>query len=32
MEKKILVVDDEASIRELFQDILGSSGYTIFHG
>ena len=30
MEKKILVVDDEASIRELFEDILGASGYKIF--
>ena len=29
MRKKILVVDDEASIRELFEDILGSSGYEI---
>ena len=30
MEKKILVVDDEASIRELFEDILGASGYKIY--
>jgi DNA-binding response OmpR family regulator len=30
MEKKILVVDDEASIRDLFEDILGASGYKIF--
>jgi CheY-like chemotaxis protein len=29
MEKKILVVDDEASIRELFEDILASSGHKI---
>jgi CheY-like chemotaxis protein len=29
MGKKILVVDDESSIRELFEDILGSSGYEI---
>ncbi len=29
MEHKILIVDDEASIRELFRDFLSDAGYTV---
>lgn len=29
MEKKILVVDDEASMRDLFEDTFGCAGYTV---
>ncbi len=30
MSKKILVIDDEASIRTLVQDLLEEQGYTVF--
>ena len=29
MEKKILIVDDEASIRDLFHDFFSDAGYTV---
>ncbi len=29
MEKKILIVDDESAIRELFSEVLAMEGYTV---
>jgi DNA-binding response OmpR family regulator len=30
MERKILVVDDEMSVRDLFEDALGGTGYRVY--
>jgi len=29
MEKKLLIVDDELSVRELFKDFFSASGYQV---